>query len=257
MFDFPGAPVVGDKYTSGSASYTWDGISWNIETSPTAADYVLKAGDTMTGSLSIQDPHDLNVHGRLVLHKPDATVIRMNSCEIRQRLEGGGEGFIELWTDNGGWSTVRCMTTLMGSSGGGIHADAAGVTTNGDFQTTTAAQGKGHYIGDKWHGMTFNGSDTLELVEYHGIIKFYKRTTGTSGGELLATINTSGVTSNSINFTDPAIVAAVRADPVLQPFVRRDDDEAGDAVNLGALLMYALAEIKQLKTEIAQLRGAR
>jgi hypothetical protein len=103
MFDFPNAPIVGDVYTSGSASYTWDGISWNIATTPTAADYVLKAGDTMTGGLLVSGTNDLAADHRVVVNGTGEKVcFRMNGCEIRRT----GEGNIELWTDNGGYSTT-------------------------------------------------------------------------------------------------------------------------------------------------------
>jgi hypothetical protein len=103
MFNFPDAPIVGDQYTSGSAVYKWDGISWNIETSPTAADYVLKAGDVMTGALTISGTNDLVADHRIVVNGGGEKVcLRMYGCEIRR----GGEGNIELWTDNGGYSTT-------------------------------------------------------------------------------------------------------------------------------------------------------
>jgi hypothetical protein len=58
-FDFPAGPVPGQIYTSGAASYTWDGVAWMSGGSSTAGggDYVLKAGDTMTGFLTLNaDP---------------------------------------------------------------------------------------------------------------------------------------------------------------------------------------------------------
>jgi hypothetical protein len=66
-FDFPAAPIVGDQYIAGGATYTWDGLTWNLESSGVASDYVLKSGDTMSGKLgfgmvAISDPKDLSKH---------------------------------------------------------------------------------------------------------------------------------------------------------------------------------------------------
>jgi len=54
-FDFPSNPAVNDVYNSGTATYTWNGYAWMVSSDAsgggTPADYVLKAGDTMTGPL--------------------------------------------------------------------------------------------------------------------------------------------------------------------------------------------------------------
>ena len=49
-FDFPSAPIVGEEYTGFGVTYRFTGKVWNLkpEASP---EYVLKAGDTMTGPL--------------------------------------------------------------------------------------------------------------------------------------------------------------------------------------------------------------
>jgi hypothetical protein len=52
-FDFPAAPAVGDEYVSGGATYHWTGTTWDLAGVATAGDYVEKAGDTMTGVLTI------------------------------------------------------------------------------------------------------------------------------------------------------------------------------------------------------------
>jgi hypothetical protein len=49
-FDFPSAPVIGDIYTSGGMTYTWDGVMW-VVTAPTDPDppddvAVISIGDT-------------------------------------------------------------------------------------------------------------------------------------------------------------------------------------------------------------------
>lgn len=52
--DFPAGPVLGQVYTSGGATYTWNGYAWASGGGAAgSADYVLKAGDTMTGFLTL------------------------------------------------------------------------------------------------------------------------------------------------------------------------------------------------------------
>ena len=50
-FDFPNVPFVGQTYNG----YTWNGYAWVASDGggvpPVSGDYVLKAGDTMTGPL--------------------------------------------------------------------------------------------------------------------------------------------------------------------------------------------------------------
>lgn len=49
MFDFPSSPTPGQEFTSASVTYVWNGQGWALKSS--AGDFVLKAGDTMTGPL--------------------------------------------------------------------------------------------------------------------------------------------------------------------------------------------------------------
>ena len=52
-FDFPSAPTVGDIHTEAGVEYQYEGNSvWNLVGGGTMTDYVLKAGDTMTGTLN-------------------------------------------------------------------------------------------------------------------------------------------------------------------------------------------------------------
>ncbi len=53
-FDFPTAPAVNDEYTIGGILYQWDGLVWGIKGGSDPQDYVLKAGDTMTGTLQVK-----------------------------------------------------------------------------------------------------------------------------------------------------------------------------------------------------------
>jgi hypothetical protein len=61
-FDFPANPPVGTAFTPPGTSiiYHWNGVAWLRGSSGSVAapaDYVLKAGDTMTGPLTLNaDP---------------------------------------------------------------------------------------------------------------------------------------------------------------------------------------------------------
>jgi hypothetical protein len=58
-FDFPSNPVLDQVYTSGGVTYTWNGYAWvkGSSTAGATGDFVLKAGDTMTGFLTLSaDP---------------------------------------------------------------------------------------------------------------------------------------------------------------------------------------------------------
>lgn len=62
-FDFPNNPMVDDIYVVGDVSYTWNGYAW-IKTGPAAgsAAYVLKAGDTMAGFLTLNADPAMPLH---------------------------------------------------------------------------------------------------------------------------------------------------------------------------------------------------
>lgn len=54
---FPPNPQVGDVFTiPNGKTYQWDGVVWRIVSTISPDDYVLKAGDTMTGDLFVTDP---------------------------------------------------------------------------------------------------------------------------------------------------------------------------------------------------------
>jgi Chaperone of endosialidase len=52
-FDFPASPTVGQKYTSGGVTYSWNGYAWAGGPVADSSTYVLKAGDAMTGPLTV------------------------------------------------------------------------------------------------------------------------------------------------------------------------------------------------------------
>ena len=63
-FDFPDSPVDGETFTDAASgvSYSWNGYAWKTVSSggggtpPVSGDYVLKAGDTMSGALILPAP---------------------------------------------------------------------------------------------------------------------------------------------------------------------------------------------------------
>jgi hypothetical protein len=58
-FDFPNTPTVDQIYTDYGVSYFWNGYGWQqVRTGGPIipGDYVRKAGDTMTGPLSLPAP---------------------------------------------------------------------------------------------------------------------------------------------------------------------------------------------------------
>lgn len=80
-FDFPNAPTVGATYTSGGVTYTWDGTAWKGGPIADAGMYVAKAGDTMSGNLTIDPPSG---NPQLVLDKPASG----QSAQIVGQLNG-------------------------------------------------------------------------------------------------------------------------------------------------------------------------
>lgn len=65
-FDFPSAPVPGQIYTLGTATYEWNGYAWMASaggsTPLPGGTYVLRAGDTMTGFLTLSGQPTAPLH---------------------------------------------------------------------------------------------------------------------------------------------------------------------------------------------------
>lgn len=49
--NFPASPKNGDTFVNGDVTYTWDGVKWTAKGADPG--HVLKAGDTMTGNLTV------------------------------------------------------------------------------------------------------------------------------------------------------------------------------------------------------------
>ena len=51
MIDFPANPAIGQTFTSGNQSWTWDGIAWSLTGSDDEPGFLPRTGGTMTGLL--------------------------------------------------------------------------------------------------------------------------------------------------------------------------------------------------------------
>lgn len=51
MIDFPASPSIGQTFTSGNQSWTWDGIAWSLTGSDDEPGFLPRTGGTMTGLL--------------------------------------------------------------------------------------------------------------------------------------------------------------------------------------------------------------
>ena len=70
-FDFPSSPTVGQTYTLNGVTYKWDGVAWTGGPVADVSAYVLKGGDTMTGTLTVSVP--ANANASLFLSKTTTT----------------------------------------------------------------------------------------------------------------------------------------------------------------------------------------
>jgi hypothetical protein len=198
-FDFPLAPVVGDVYTSGGATYSWDGLAWNLGTTDT--DFVLKSGDTMTGPLTVTGTNDLSADHRLNVNGGgDKVCLRMYGCEIRRT----GEGNIELWTDNGGYSTTWGLRMVVGNPPDtfvrNLHIDN---TIKGEVFIDSRFRIQMHSWGVQFH----MPADTDEFVFNLG---------GTNGGDVFK-INSSSLREMETLRADVATLKAQVASLLRQP----------------------------------------
>ena len=75
--DFPASPSVNDTFSSGGVTYTWDGTVW---ASSGPVGFVQKAGDTMTGDLTIPSLNDGQLAGfRNILINPTFSIYQRGS----------------------------------------------------------------------------------------------------------------------------------------------------------------------------------
>ena len=111
-FDFPSAPATGDEYASGGITYVWTGNCWDIKGSGDLSDYVLRAGDTMTGGLlapSVKAIGDGTV-GQLWLSPGDTT--RCGNLEWRM-VDGARQAYMG-WGTKSNWINFKTEDSCKG-----------------------------------------------------------------------------------------------------------------------------------------------
>lgn len=161
-FDFPDNPVAGDEFVSGGATYTYtaQGV-WDLGSSAVATDYVLKAGDTMTGALKVEST---GTGGDIWLTPGNAAglqagMIEWHSPTVRLSYLGWGAADHLAWRFENGCTGVRL-------SGGGIQmgSDSA-VNSSLDFSKGVCLYG---YGGPSQFGWTITSGTLNHVVQNIG-----------------------------------------------------------------------------------------
>ena len=130
-FDFPDNPAVGDEFTGGGATYTFtaQGV-WDLGSSAVSTDYVLKAGDTVTGLLTFTDARGVRVVG-LQTPTPVGTIELMAGAAAQK-------GAVGLFAPDGlrhaliGWGSateveLRCENGARWKMSGQLYMANAGI----------------------------------------------------------------------------------------------------------------------------------
>lgn len=317
-FDFPNAPTVGQEFISGGATYTWTGLVWDLGGSGTVDEKVDKAGDTMTGTLTVIAPAVVTAKGipfetcgrvelqggssartgilgffapKAAAGDPEVRLARFGwgtATELELQFENGCTGLRLLAggihigndsavTDKFNFAKGLCLYGYGGASqfgftitsgtlnyivqnAGNFHDFWCGTTRvqhisatenliTGKMKTSTIADGAGGYfIGDNWHGMTFNGANALQFLEYHSIWQFVERKSGTTGGTVRYTIDATGSTGNSVNVTSPEGLSLGDELGVARVVIA----EMGDSVDLVKVVAALLLKVKALEAKVNQ-----
>jgi hypothetical protein len=204
-YNFPDAPTAGQEFDTGDAVYIFQNGAWDLK-SGAITDYVLKAGDTMTGDLTLSGSAKLVAGGQVNINGTNKRVLQFNKCWFQQRQGSHSEeGFLEFWTDNGGWSSVKCFENILGSGGGGLSVEMAGITNKGGIRfgsrvSASPTDLSGHIT---LYGTHFGFSVTSSTLNYVSSLNhnFY------SGTALVYTIDNVGSIGNSVNVTAPEALA--------------------------------------------------
>lgn len=183
--------------------------------------------------------------------------LNCEDCHI-QYIEGGNnDGRFRVWTSNGGYSDNWVWETTIVNGNPGMNVNGkVNVGSGNDY---------GLMIGDAWHGWAWSNTSNCEhLRSYQGVFQFLKTNNTTPGnGTALAVINETGVSAQSVSgmsFYDRSLIDR----PELAEFIEGEDDALvpGDlitpiprrGVNLGKLLLRALARIDALEAELKKRR---
>lgn len=137
-FDFPAAPVTGDKYadpTSGT-EYVWTGDVWDLASGGDLTDYVLKEGDTMTGVLTISGV-------------TNPTMVLDNPQGANNRFEGRKDGVVRWTLDLGGAAAENAsnggsdLTIYRFVNDGSTYTKAVQINRADGFMSLTSGIGFG------------------------------------------------------------------------------------------------------------------
>ena len=160
-FDFPDAPAIGDEYISGGATYTWTGLVWDLGGVPTAGDFVEKAGDTMTGALTVQaSPTNGGIALRLPTGGEPGHIAWLNGDGTRKAWLGAGAATALTLNLDGATSLELLGGNLYMAGAGGIHwGNNSAVTGITDFSKGICLYG---YGGTSQFGLNIT-SGTLNL----------------------------------------------------------------------------------------------
>ena len=253
-FEFPSSPLVGDEFAAGGATYTWTGDTWDLGSAAVSTDYVLKAGDTMTGVLQV-DPLNGAVGGNVQLS--GQTSGNITGFVSFHKEDGGRAGYVGAAAGTRLRLTVD--TPFIGwDLNGGLNFGSVAVTDQNDCRrhlklwnnTADDAKGFGLNISSGRMNYAVNSTTNMHCFMCGDTQAYMIDTTGASGNMISGT-----------SFIDRSLLD----DPTLADFVegrdvRRDAGGKGMArrgVNLGKLLTHALKEIRELRAEVEQLKGAR
>ena len=270
-FDFPAAPTNGTVHTEGGVDYVWDDTSgvWNLQGGGAMTDYVLKAGDAMTGALIA----------------PSVEIQAAGQTDSGVRLfpaAGPNAGRIDFQTADGaarkGYVGYGGDTDLVLHAETGVKWRAnGGFNVSGGNVICTTGNNVGFFLGDTWHGMYFHGNNTLAFTEYHNRFEWRHQNSGAFpggtvqmslyGGDLniIGDLNVGGTIDNNGQMAylghiqSSSHIEAVQNVYALSFVVntRSATGEVIDQMDLGEALKEALAEIKTLKAEVATLKAGR
>ena len=172
-FDFPAAPVTGDKYadpTSGT-EYVWTGDVWDLASGGDLTDYVLKEGDTMTGVLTISGV-------------TNPTMVLDNPQGANNRIEGRKGGVVRWTLDLGGAAAENAsnggsdLTIYRFVNDGSGYTKAMQINRGDGFMHLTSGIGFGSFAQDAanlknlgrhlaLYGTTFGLNVTGSTLNYH------------------------------------------------------------------------------------------
>ena len=144
-FDFPDAPAVNDEYVSGGATYFWTGTTWDLQTGGTIADKVDRAGDTMTGALTVQaSPTNGGVALRLPNGAEPGHIAWLNGDGTRKAWLGAGGATALTLNLDGATSLEFLGGNLYMAGAGGIHwGNNSAKTSVTDFSSGICLYGYG------------------------------------------------------------------------------------------------------------------